>query len=303
MEDTNASRPGRTPMPTTRPPRLPLLLLPVALFFLPLLSGSSPPAADDPDDLIRRANAAFTRGDAEAAEKLYAAAEERTADPGLVAFNKGAVYFARGEFREAELHYARVIEDKACPPERAAKAWFNRGTCLLRRGGPAPVYRSAVACFERCLDLNPADATLVADARHNLELAKLLWAEANKRAAKRDDPNEPPPEERDPPAPPPGGEQPGTSEPGPGAEGANAAQPAAQQPPVPHPRTGPKPTEAKSAGNNQNLEVLKDQDQVQPLSPEDTREYLRRTAERLERQRRDMLRTLYGPDRPGVRDW
>ena len=165
------------------------------------------------------------------------------------------------------------------------------------------MYRSAVACFERCLDLNPSDATLTADARHNLELAKLLWAEANKRAAKRDDPNEPPPEERDPPAPPPGGEQPGASEPGPGADAANAAQPAPQQSPVPHPRTGPKPTEAKAAGNNQNLEVLKDQDQVQPLSPEDTREYLRRTAERLERQRRDLLRTLYGPDRPGVRDW
>src|SRR5437763_1767135 len=184
MEDTIASRPGRTPMPTTRPPRLPLLLF--AFFLFPFLLASSPP--DDPEDLVRRANAAVTRGDAEAAEKLY-------------------------------------------------------------------------------------------------------------------DPNEPPPEERDPPAPPPGGEQPGASEPGPGADAANAAQPAPQQSPVPHPRTGPKPTEAKAAGNNQNLEVLKDQDQVQPLSPEDTREYLRRTAERLERQRRDLLRTLYGPDRPGVRDW
>src|SRR5262245_42283796 len=129
--------------------RLPLLLLPFAFC---LLSAAAPPT-EPPDDLIRRANAAFEKGDAEAADALYAAAEERTADPGLVAFNKAAVLFKRGGFRDAELHYARVLEDKACPPDRAAKAWFNRGTCLLRRGGTASVYRSAVACFERCLDL------------------------------------------------------------------------------------------------------------------------------------------------------
>src|SRR4051812_28791754 len=103
------------------------------------------------DDLIREANAAFLRDDVAAADRLYAAAEERTADPGLVAFNRAAVLFQKGEFRDAELQYARVLDDRACPPERAARAWFNRGTCLVRRGGTAAVYRSAIACFERCL--------------------------------------------------------------------------------------------------------------------------------------------------------
>jgi tetratricopeptide (TPR) repeat protein len=285
--------------------RISFCLLPVTLSLL--LGAAPPPPTDNPDDLIRQANAAFGRGDAEAAEKLYAAAEERTADPGLVAFNKAAVLFGRGDYRDAEVHYARVLEDRACPPDRAAKAWFNRGTCLLRRGGTVYVYRTSVACFERCLDMNPVDSTLTADARHNLELAKLLWAEANKKAANPANPNiDPPPEEdRDNRLPPPGGldQQPGAPEQGPGSEGSHGLQPTPQPTPVPNVRGTPNKTDRQTAGNSANLEALKDQDQVQPLPPEDTREYLRRTNERLQRERRGQLRALYGPDRPGVRDW
>ena len=46
-----------------------------------------------------------------------------------------ALHFAKNEFREAERAYKRVLDDPECPPERRAKAWFNRGTSLLRRGG------------------------------------------------------------------------------------------------------------------------------------------------------------------------
>src|SRR5262249_59336214 len=133
-----------------------------------------------------------------------AAAEERTGAPGLVAFNRAAVLFQKEDFRDAEVHYARVLEDAACPPERAARAWYNRGTCLLRRGTSPAVYRSAIACLEHCLDSPAADEPLKADARHNLELAKLLWNEARKTAAKPDTPNENrPPEEEPPNTPPP----------------------------------------------------------------------------------------------------
>ncbi|MDB5312124.1 MAG: Tetratricopeptide repeat protein [Gemmataceae bacterium] len=279
----------------------------LALFILPVLSAAAPPAADHPDDLIRRANAAFLRGDGEAADGLYAAAEERTGDPGLVAFNKAAVLFQRGEFYSAELHYARTLDDKICPPDRAARAWFNRGTCLLRRGGAAAVYRSAVACFDRCLDLDPADDPLKADARHNLELAKLLWADANRKAAKPDSPNVPPPESQaEPPPPQPAGsdQQPATPDAGDGSTGPN--NPRQTQSPIQGalPRTGaPRETTTPTAGNNHNLQPLKDDDRVEPRPPEDTREYLRRTHERLCEERKRMLRMLYGPDRPGVRDW
>ena len=57
---------------------------------------------------------------------------------------------------------------------------------------------SAIACFDRSLDAIVADEPLKADARHNLELAKLLWAEANKKAAKPDSPNMPTREDEQP---------------------------------------------------------------------------------------------------------
>jgi hypothetical protein len=77
------------------------------------------------------------------------------------------------------------------------------------------------------------------------------------------------------------------------------------------PRMGPGatqkagPAEAPKAvpGNNPQLQPLEDSGTVQPLSPEDTREYLRQADERLRKERQSLLRTLYGRDREGVRDW
>jgi len=287
---------------TARHLRPALFLPPLGLFLL----AAAPRAEEPPDDLIRRANAAYLRGDADEADQLYAAAEERTADPGLVAFNRAAVLFQQGEFYKAEVHYARVLDDAACPPERAARAWYNRGTCLLRRGGAAAVYRSAIACLERCLDSPAADDPLKADARHNLELAKVLWNEARKKDTKPNNPNEDLPREdprSEPPPPRPLGteQQSGASETGDGVGGMQAPKV------VPQPATGagPQPNAAQTPtqGPAPHLQPLPDTAEVQPLSPEDTREYLRRAAERLKRERQIMRQTLYGPDRPGFRDW
>ena len=71
-------------MKRARTVRLAVLLVPFALFLL----AAAP--AESPEDLIRRANAAFLAGERDEADRLYAAAEERTADPGLVAFNRAA---------------------------------------------------------------------------------------------------------------------------------------------------------------------------------------------------------------------
>jgi hypothetical protein len=279
-------------------------LTPLVVLGLAVLVGAAP-ADESPDDLIRAANAAYLRGDAETADRLYAAAEERTADPGLVAFNRAAVLFQRGEFGPAEQHYARVLEDKACPPDRAARAWFNRGTCLLRLGGNAKVYRLAITCFERCLDLNPADEPLKADARHNLELAKLLWVEANKKAPKPEKPNDPPPE----PDPPPAVESSGGMDDQKGSEPDQQNVGMAGAKPVPQPATGPMPksnpaaTDVPAPGNNPNVPVLKDNKDTQPRSPEETRALLKETEARLQRKRELMNDVLRGPDRPGVRDW
>jgi tetratricopeptide (TPR) repeat protein len=272
-----------------------------------LLAAAAPQANATAEELIRQANAAFLQGDSDAAERLYAAAEERTTDPGLVAFNRGAVLFQLGDFRGAEVHYLWVLKDAACPPGRAARAWYNRGTCLVRRGGSTAVYREAIACLEQCLESMASDEPLKADARHNLELAKILWNEARKANAKPDSPNENPPSEDPESNPPPktanADQQPGASDAGDGNKAGSRLQPVDPRNALPPAGTKPNPAAAQNAGNAPNLQPLQDSSTLQPLSPEDTREYLKRTAERLKKDRQTLRNSLYGPERPGLLDW
>jgi hypothetical protein len=169
------------------------------------------------------------------------------------------------------------------------------------------VYRSAVACFERCLDADPADESLKADARHNLELAKLLWAEANRRAARKETPNVPPPEEQPPPEslPPPrtGGTDPDLNHQEPGAENPGMSpRPIQQMNPAQTPTGKPHET-ARQAPGSGTLPVLKDEARPQPMSPEDTRKHLDEIRTRLRDDQRKMRELLYPADRPGLRDW
>ena len=94
-----------------------------------LLISAAPLDSRSPDELIRLGNAAMLRGDQIGAEQHYSAAMERTDDPGLIAFNKAALFLQIGELRAAELHYVRCLDDQAAPPARRAKAWYNRGVC------------------------------------------------------------------------------------------------------------------------------------------------------------------------------
>ncbi len=268
--------------------------------------GAAPPLpTDSPEELIRRANAIFAT-DPVAADALYAAAEERTADPGLVAFNRAAVLFHRGDYREAERYYDRVLADAACPPERAAQAWYNRGTSLLYRGGSLGVYRSAIACFENALHSPGADDPLKAKARHNLEIAKLRWIELAQEEAKNEPPSPNqtvPPEEKASPQLPPRE---------PGREPSTAPQdPSPRLSPVPQP-TRPSatpagneasPTTPPIAGLNPNLLIPQDTDTVQRYSPEEARDYLKRTAPRRQREYHALLESLYGAERIDIRDW
>jgi hypothetical protein len=272
-----------------------VLLLPFSFSLLPLLGAA------EPDELIRRANAAVRRGDPAAAQSLYDAAAARTTDPGLVAFNAAAVRFAENDFRSAELLYLQTLADRDCPPDRRAKAEYNRGVCLVRRGGSAAGLRAAVGCFERCLALAP-DAGLAADARHNLELAKLLWNEARVKAPRPTTPNDPQPDEPKPPAVPerdPAGPQ-ATPEPGP--ETGTTAQRPVSQPGGGQPAATNSDPAAKAPGAG-TLDVPADDTRFHQLPPDDVRELLRRAEVRLQKARRDLRNTLAPTARPGVRDW
>lgn len=286
-------------MRNSRMARMAVLLLPVAL----LGSASQPELA--PEELIRRGNAALAAGDRDGADRFYAAAEERTADPGLVAFNRATVLFQQELYREAELHYARVLDDTACPPERAAKAWYNRGTCLVRRdGATTAMLRSAIACLERCLDSTAADAPLRADARHNLELAKLLWNEARRKEKKPDAPSEnPPPEDprSDPHRPTGIDTQPGNPEPKDGQTGTRPPKPGS----VPTGGNGDQrnPEQGHVPGPPGHVLPLADDPGAKPLDPDEARRHLLRISERLKRDQQLLRLSLYGPERPGLHDW
>ena len=242
------------------------------------------------------------RGDQIGAEQHYSAAMERTDDPGLIAFNKAALFLQIGELRAAELHYVRCLDDQAAPPARRAKAWYNRGVCLLARGGSAALYRSAISCFEQCLDLNP-DAVLTADAQHNLEISKLLWNQARVQERTQPIPSDLPPEAFEPP--------PQRQQPDPifnsdaGTDHANSSPQTAKSAPQPGPSPRGKTansTDQKNAGAG-SLPVLLDNDQQEPLSPEDSRALLQNAARRLKKDRTFNAEMLAGPERPHVRDW
>ena len=254
---------------------------------------------------IREGNDAFGRGDWEAAESLYGQAEERSPDPGLVAFNKGAALYRRGDFRRAELCFRRTLGDADIPAERRARALYNLGNCLVRQAGETDVktLQTAIESYELALR-EAADEGVRADAQHNLEVAKLLWAKARARR---------PPGERDPdwedqsqnPKRPPQGPRP-QEDPGPDGtgEGPKNPQTGAKLELGKGPDAGTMPKEVeKAAPGAGNLPVLPDNGQVETLAPEDARAVLKKAAERLQRERRKLREEAAQGDRPRRNDY
>ncbi len=277
-----------------------LLLLPV----LAVLAAAPPRADLSADDLIRAGNAAVARGNFDQADDWYTAAEERTTDPGLVAFNKANALFHRERFDAAEKHYTRALDDADAPPARRAAALYNRGVCLLKQGGLVKL-RAAIDSFSRCLALPPDDPPLTADARHNLEVAKVLWVAARAKESKKPLPNDPPPD-----APP---------DPRPERPAPQAFDPFGQQDRLTgdrSPQTGgtpeavrggatggsPRATDEKTPGKG-SAPVLGREDKLPDLSPQQMREYLEALAARVSKDRRDTAALTAPPERPSVKDW
>jgi len=265
-----------------------------------LLAGfaAGPWSEPSPLEHVREGNAAFARDDLAAADRSFAQAQEKANDPGLVAFNAAAVRMVREEYRDAELHYLRVLDDREAPLERRAKALNNRGVCILHRADDAATLRIAIACFEECIALRSRNDELNEFAPHrNLEVAKLLWSKARAKQADPPRANDPPPEEEPPPEKP---QSNGTKE---GTDNGStaAAKPTTVGATMPNSRE-PQPTNQKAPGTG-NLPVLLDSERPQQLPPEDTRAVLDRINKRLANDRRANARMLNGPERLNVRDW
>lgn len=271
--------------------RLPFFIVPFS--FCILL------AADGPTDLVQRGNDALEAKQPEVALRLYEAAEERAADPGLVAFNEGVAFWTKGEFREAEVRFLRALDDRDAPPSRRARAFYNRGVCLLQRGSDTATYRAAIGCFDRALELKDAAPGIEPDARHNLELAKVLWARARTTEKTPPKASDPPPETETQPD-----SEPSTSDPGTTGDGGGTNQGSRAQPVGPEATRGQNPleTDQRSPGAG-NMLVRLDKENPQPLTPDDARRHLERIAERLRADRRNNLQLLARPEPPHVRDW
>jgi len=165
-------------------------LLGVGVLALVLLGAAPDNAAVE--DLLRRGNAAFEAGNYSAAADLYDRAEVRATDPGQVAYNRATALYHLALAEEdtgQRLKLLRAAEvDYRCSAAgdepRRSRALFGLGNCLLQgRGDEVGATRAAVRCYRACLRGGHLDAPLLDDARHNLELAKLLWLQAR---AKKD---------------------------------------------------------------------------------------------------------------------
>jgi tetratricopeptide (TPR) repeat protein len=156
------------------------LLVPAMLGLV--LLGAAPDM--NVERLLREGNAAFDRGDYEKAIEFYDRAADRATDPGQVAFNKATALYrlaldeaeqnprdAVRHFREAEEHYRHGAEGADEP--RRSRALFGLANSLVQGRGDVRALMLAVRCYRECL--RSPDRQVAEDARHNLELAKLLW--------------------------------------------------------------------------------------------------------------------------------
>ena len=276
-----------------------LRTLPLCAF---ALLAAQPPAAEDVDARLRAAQSALLAGDDDAAGKLYEGAGERSRDPGLIAFNLGAIHFRKGEFREAELQFHRALDDSDAPRTRRARTLYNRGVCLLRRGGLAP-YRSAIDNFERCLNSEGADADLIRDAEHNLELAKLLWLEARAKASAKAPPSEVPPDSPPEPTPPKPERGPETPPEQVGTNPNGTPKVGPIDPLTGLPKSDAATGTDKTIGGRGNLPVNAEWSGWQPKDAGEARDYLRGVAARLAKDRRELADSTAPPEQPHVKDW
>jgi Ca-activated chloride channel family protein len=146
----------------------------LALIAMVFVSAAEPATADS---YLRKGNEAFATGDYQAALDWYEKVEPLTLDPGLVAFNKAAAYAKLNRHREAIECYRRCLQDdpNQTPAERRARAHFGLGNALVQYAGDNAVsLKEAVAAYRASMH----HADLRADARHNLEIAQMLWLKA-----------------------------------------------------------------------------------------------------------------------------
>jgi tetratricopeptide (TPR) repeat protein len=263
------------------------------LLFLPCLAALG--AASGPsDDWLRRGNAAFARQDYDEALSCYAQAESGTTDPGAVAFNEAAVLYRLNRFAEAEKYYRRCLDNARGP--RRPLALFNLGNCLLQQADEKKLdaFAQAVKSYEECLQQTGLSPALRGRAENNLELARLLWQKARseetpKQAGNKEQKNrEPKANKKNP------------------DDGGEDSQKGPQNPQDgkgdPTRKDGRKGDNDKQGAGKGNLATLPDNEQLVPMTVQETRALLEEWSERL-RQERQARQRMTAPPAGRVKDW
>jgi Ca-activated chloride channel family protein len=263
----------------------------VLLIILTAVLNVSAAPSPSADSLLRQGNEAFARQEYEEALKWYEQAESLTLDPGVISFNKAAAYYRMGRYRDAVECYRRCLEDDEAPVDRRARAHFDLGNALVRYAEDnAQTLAEAVQAYRGCLHQPKLSAKLRTDARHNLEIAQLLWLKAGGKLPddKKTDPDKPPyPPEHD-----------DKKNNGSTYVAVNPSKDGKRQE-VGDLANAPKPKHMRSQGASKHLP---DEERVHPQSPEDTLATLAEHARRIA-QARIRQRNPEGPAALTTKDW
>lgn len=247
-------------------------------------------AAHPTDAWVWRGNQELANNRPAEALTWYQKAEERTPDPGLVAFNKGVAMARLHRWRDAELHFRRSLSDAA--GERRWQALYNLGTSLIRRsaGRDRQALQDAIVALEQASAMN-ADK---ADVKTNLQIAKDLLAQAPAESGAPEIENK-----ND-------GQQ--------VAKSADAKAKAALEKRLgPANKTGKALQKSDGTGGQEtdqppppgagNLPVIPDSDVVERITPEDLAQHLNRAAVRIAAAQRDQLKSRRPTSKPSYPDW
>jgi len=275
----------------------PLLLCWLLLFAPGFLGGV---LRSDPLDLVHQGNEAFARGEFLAAVDLYGRAADGITDPGLVAFNKATALYHLGRYREAELHYERCHED--AQGTRRAQLLYNWGNAIVQQAAMSDGSRlkEAMVLYEKCLQQEEADPSLLADARYNLELARLLWIQARTRndKAEHDNPDRPGHE---------GASQGAKNDSNRAGGLTDSASPDPSGKPGPAPNNrgtnGSARAETAYAPGKGNLPPLPDEENLATMSAEDALAYLKQAMARIEQERKAYQQRVAPAPATNWMDW
>lgn len=134
-----------------------------------------------PEKMLQEGHRALERRDYQSAVTFFQQAEQRSTNPAEVAFYLAESKYrlaAKGEGLSLELLEAEQLYRCCLDPSDPHRpyALCGLGNCLLHKAGPSDEgsLRSALACYDLCLNCSGKDKGLAAAARYNREKARLL---------------------------------------------------------------------------------------------------------------------------------